>query len=179
MAHPDEMSFQNACEWVLAQLAGGGAGAVLYMLILIGIDGVDNTFPVQNQDGYSVKQACVSEFFGTFILAYVVLCVATTRKALTEYFGFAIGACIVAGGSAMGRISGGLLNPTVAIGAAAVNLDIIHHLWLVIMFVAAQLLGGAAAAVVFKNLTHVSEFEAGARGKPVHGVDSAPVIMVA
>jgi len=173
----EKFTYKEAGEYVLAQLAGGGAGAALYMLLMLNIFGDDNTFPVMNQPGYSSKQAFFAEFVGTFLLAFVVLCVG--RKDIKEYAGFAIGACIVGGGSAMGGISGGLLNPAVTAGAAVVNLDFINNPTVVILFVLAQLLGGVVAATVYKNVTHVSEFEANAREKTQHGVDSTKFIMVA
>jgi len=59
------------------------------------------------------------EFMFTFMLGFVVMaCFNTTaRPGLSRqilYFGLAIGACVVAGGCAVGEVSGGLLNPAVA-----------------------------------------------------------------
>merc|ERR1712125_304376 len=64
-------------------------------------------------------------FFGellfTALLAFVVLCVATTRNAPTEYSGFAIGICYIIGGYALAGTSSGILNPALAIGINASN----------------------------------------------------------
>merc|ERR1712216_854265 len=49
---------------------------------------------------------------------FVVLCVATTRAGLSEYFGLAIGSCVTVGGCAIGAVSGGSLNPAVSVGIA-------------------------------------------------------------
>merc|ERR1719174_964443 len=65
------------------------------------------------------RQVMFAEFIFTFVLAFVVLSVATVTNPLSEYFGFAIGMCVTVGGSAIGKISGGSLNPAVSIGISA------------------------------------------------------------
>merc|ERR1712125_54100 len=64
-----------------------------------------------------------AEMAFTGMLAFVVLAVATTTppKSLTSrnfQFGLAIGACVTAGGFAIGAVSGGELNPAVSFGLA-------------------------------------------------------------
>eukprot|EP00927_Polykrikos_kofoidii_P027536 TRINITY_DN2417_c0_g1_i2.p1 TRINITY_DN2417_c0_g1~~TRINITY_DN2417_c0_g1_i2.p1 ORF type:complete len:477 (+),score=60.79 TRINITY_DN2417_c0_g1_i2:93-1523(+) len=151
-------------EHVLSQLAGGAGGALGYMLVLIGIDNIfGDTFYVHAKSGYTETQGFLSEFFATFILAYVVLCVATTGNRLPEFVGFVIGACIVVGGSAMGNITGGLMNPAVTVGADVVSLNLFAHPSCCIVFVFAQFIGGAIAAAVFQYVTHASEYQANAK----------------
>jgi aquaporin Z len=150
-------------EHVLSQLAGGAGGALGYMLVLIGVNGSDGTFDVVAKSGYTQTQGFMSEFFATFILAYVVLCVATTGNRLPEFVGFVIGACIVVGGSAMGNVTGGLMNPAVTIGADVVSLNVFAKPAACIVFVLAQFIGGCLAAVVFQNVTHASEYQANAK----------------
>merc|ERR1719398_112743 len=64
-------------------------------------------------------QVAIAELVFTFVLAFVVLSVATVEKPLSEYFGFAIGMCVTVGGCAIGKISGGSLNPAVSIGISS------------------------------------------------------------
>merc|ERR1719454_166835 len=64
-------------------------------------------------------QAAVAEIMFTFLLAFVVLSVATVESPLSEYFGLAIGSCVTAGGYAIGAVSGGSLNPAVSFGISA------------------------------------------------------------
>eukprot|EP00929_Paragymnodinium_shiwhaense_P060492 TRINITY_DN30204_c0_g1_i3.p1 TRINITY_DN30204_c0_g1~~TRINITY_DN30204_c0_g1_i3.p1 ORF type:complete len:292 (-),score=53.29 TRINITY_DN30204_c0_g1_i3:77-952(-) len=65
---------------------------------------------------YGLKPAIVAELFFTFVLVFVVLVVATVRDAnSSQAFGLAIASCITAGGFAAGSISGGVLNPAVAL----------------------------------------------------------------
>merc|ERR1719272_394546 len=105
----------------------------------------------------------IGEFSFTFILGFVVLSVATVKEknALTEYFGLAIGFCITAGGYAIGKISGGSMNPALSIGIEAAHLIdapkafVFHHC---LFYAAVQLAAGVAAAAAFA-LTQPSEFE--------------------
>merc|ERR1711981_628650 len=65
------------------------------------------------------SQAIIAELVFTFVLAFVVLSVATVQNALSQYFGFAIGMCVTVGGCAIGKVSGGSLNPAVSIGISS------------------------------------------------------------
>ena len=92
--------------------------------------------------------AFVAELIFTFALAFVVLNVATTKKAAgNSYFGLAIGSTVTASAFAAGHISGAAFNPAVAVGLAVMGLVRGADLWL---FFVANLLGGALAAVVFR-----------------------------
>merc|ERR1719450_147479 len=62
----------------------------------------------------------VAEVAFTFVLCFVVLCVASVgKKPASELTGFIIGSCVTVGGLAIGSISGGSLNPAVSFGIAA------------------------------------------------------------
>jgi len=98
----------------------------------------------------AVGPALVAEFVVTFALAFVVLNVATTRStAGNSYYGIAIGFTVLAGAFAVGGVSGGAFNPAVALGAVVMGLIAPAALWI---FLVANLLGGAAAALVFNAL---------------------------
>lgn len=95
-----------------------------------------------------VAAAFVAELLFTFALAWVVLNSATLDKtAGNSYFGLAIGGTVIASAYAIGGISGCALNPAVALGAALMGLSSWANIWI---FFAANLLGGALAALVFK-----------------------------
>ena len=124
--------------WI-AQLAGAAAAAAI--LLAFKTVNVVTLAP-------SVPAAFTAEFLFTFALAYVVLNVATAKAtAGNSYFGLAIGFTVVAGAFAVGHVSGGALNPAVAIGAMIMGMLPWGTLWL---YLAAQLLGAGAAALVFK-----------------------------
>lgn len=108
---------------------------------------------------YTTGQAFFAETFGTFLYCYVVLCVATTFKALKEYKAFAVGCTFIAGGYAFGPISGGLLNPAITIADCVVRIQVLTNPVTPLAYVAAELFGGALAAVVFRFVTHKHEME--------------------
>ena len=92
----------------------------------------------------------LAEFLFTFALAYVVLHVATARDTEgNSYFGFAIGFTVLVGAYAVGSISGGAFNPAVVLGGMIVNIFAWGNIW---MYLIGTLVGGAAAAVVFRYL---------------------------
>jgi aquaporin Z len=89
----------------------------------------------------------VAEFLFTFALAFVVLHVATAPDTENNsYFGLAIGFTLATGAFAVGSVSGGALNPAVALGASVLGLFSWSHIWI---YLIAEFAGGAAAAVAF------------------------------
>ena len=95
-----------------------------------------------------IAPAFAAEFVFTFALAWVVLNVATAKENDgNSYFGLAIGFTVLAGAFAVGDISGGAFNPAVAVGAMLMGMLPWTSLWL---YLVAELLGGAVAAVAFK-----------------------------
>ena len=95
-----------------------------------------------------VGAALLAEFLFTFALVFVVLNVATAKDTEgNSFFGWAIGFTVLVGAYAVGGISGGAFNPSVAIGGSVMRIFAWGNLWLYLL---AQLLGGAAAAYVFR-----------------------------
>merc|ERR1740115_262280 len=97
-------------QYIAVQIIGGVCAAFTYSAVMNG-----ETFQLK-PDAYTWHQVAIAEFVFTFVLAFVVLSVATVKNSLSQYFGFAIGMCVTVGGNAIGKISGGALNPAVAIG---------------------------------------------------------------
>lgn len=120
--------------------AAGAALAALAAKYIIGHGGIPGRIPV--------GPSFVAEFLFTFALCYVVLNVATAKGTSgNSFYGLAIGFTVMVGAFSVGHISGGAFNPAVALGAAVMGLASWSMLWL---FLAANLLGGAAAAAVFR-----------------------------
>jgi len=95
-----------------------------------------------------VGRAFVAEVLFTFALAYVVLNVATAKgTAGNSFYGLAIGMTVMSGAFAVGHISGGVFNPAVALGITLMGLSGLGSIWI---YLAANFLGGAAAALAFK-----------------------------
>jgi aquaporin Z len=124
--------------WV-SQVAGAAAAALV-------VDFLRGPSPTRPEP--ALGPAFLAELLFTFALAYVVLNVATAKATSgNSYYGLAIGFTVMAGAFAVGDLSGGAFNPAVAVGAAMMGLTAWSFLWL---YLAANLLGGTAAAMVFK-----------------------------
>lgn len=133
------LSSSDLIKYWVAQLIAGVAAAYL-TLYFKGAHGTPIAF--------NVVPAFIAEFLFTFALCFVVLNVATSERTKgNSYFGFAIGFAVLVGAYAVGAISGGAFNPAVALGISILNLNVWANLW---VYVVAALLGGAAAAYVFK-----------------------------
>jgi len=92
--------------------------------------------------------ALLAEFLFTFALVYVVLNSATAEgTAGNSFYGLAIGMTVMVGAFAVGDISGGAFNPAVALGITVMGISTWNNIW---MYLVADLLGGAVAAVIFK-----------------------------
>lgn len=96
--------------------------------------------------------ALLVEFLYTFALCLVVLQTATSAKTQgNSYYGLAIGFTVVVAAFAGGPISGGAFNPAVGSGPTIVSALLgggtWSHVWL---YLVGPLLGGAAAALVFR-----------------------------
>ena len=136
----------DVAPYMIAQTAGAAAAAAAVIFLKAGA-----TFPAASVP--QVMPAFVAELLYTFALVYVVLNVATAKaNAGNSFYGLAIGMTVMAGAFAVGPISGAVFNPAVAIGAAVMGLIPWATLWI---YLAANFLGGAAAAAVFKALNPV------------------------
>lgn len=91
----------------------------------------------------------LAEALWTCVLAFVVMHVATTKKAAgNSYFGLAIGFTVFAGAVGLGSISGGVFNPAVFVGLCVMGLKGWSS---IALFFIAQILGGLIAAELFKR----------------------------
>ena len=128
--------------YMAAQIIGAVAAAVAVMYLKIGASA--KLFEAPVGPGFA------AEVLFTFALVYVILNVATTKSAAgNSYFGLAIGFTVLAGAFAVGDISGGAFNPAVAIGACIMGMLSWSAIW---MYVIAEAIGGALAAVAFRVL---------------------------
>jgi aquaporin Z len=134
------------------QVLGGICAAFTYSALMNG-----ETFALKPA-AYKWSQVIAAEFVFTFVLAFVVLSVATVKNVLSEYFGFAIGMCVTVGGCAIGKVSGGSLNPAVSIGISSSHIIGGGNFWPCLVYTLVELAAGGAAAGVFMA-TQPSEFE--------------------
>jgi len=134
-----------------AQIVGGICAAFTYAFLKSG-----KTFQLKPA-GSTWGDALVAEFLFTFVLAFVVLSVATSQNVLTEFFGFAIGMCVTVGGCAIGKVSGGSLNPAVSIGISTSHLINGGLGWPCLPYSLVEIAAGCAAAGVYMA-TQPSEY---------------------
>jgi aquaporin Z len=129
--------------WI-AQIAGAAAAA----FVTIYLKGEKTSVPFEPDH----LKALVAEFLFTFALCYVVLNVATIKATSgNSYFGWAIGFTVLVGAYCVGSISSAAFNPAVALGITILNLSHWSNIWI---YIVANLLGGAAAALLVNEAHH-------------------------
>merc|ERR1719473_2392947 len=104
-------------------------------------------------------QVAVAETVFTFVLCFVVLCVATTKEPSKDMFGLVIGSCVTVGGYAIGSISGGSLNPAVSFGIDCSSI-MKNGMVNCLIFSVFEFVGAALAAGAF-YVTRPTEFNKG------------------
>jgi len=144
---------KDGAMYIAVQIVGGICAAFTYSALMNG-----ETFALKPA-AYKWSQVIVAELVFTFVLAFVVLSVATVKSALSEYFGFAIGMCVTVGGCAIGKVSGGSLNPAVSIGISTSHIIGGGGFWPCLVYTLVELIAGGMAAGVFM-LTQPSEYDA-------------------
>jgi aquaporin Z len=154
-------SSELAVYWI-AQVAGAVL-ATFATAVLKGAVAVDPLLP-------AVGPAFLAEFLFAFALVYVVLNVATSRgNDGNSHYGLAIGFTVMVGAYSVGAISGGAFNPAVAVGLVLLGIVPLGSLWL---YLAATLLGGAAAAVLYNALDLGSDKPTAATAAQQRGLDA-------
>jgi len=148
----EKITVPEGLQYIGVQIFAGICAAFTYASIMNG-----ETFQLK-PELYKWHQVCIAEFMFTFVLAFVVLSVATTKAGLSEYFGFAIGMCVTVGGFAIGKVSGGSLNPAVSIGISSSHIIGGGGFWPCLVYSLVEIAAGVAAAGVFK-ITQPSEYE--------------------
>jgi aquaporin Z len=145
----EKFTTKDACLYMLAQVLGGVVAAFTYAFIHYG-----ETFPLGPKGEYLWSQAVYAEIAFTFVLCLVVLCVAVSSATKDpQMYGLAIGSCVTVGGFAIGSISGGCLNPAVALGIAAARVLDGGFFFKSLLYCAVEFLGAALAAGVVST-TH-------------------------
>jgi aquaporin Z len=138
-------------QYMLVQIIAGISAAFTYASVMNG-----ETFQL-NSGAYRWDQVLCAEFVFTFILCFVVLSVATVKEPLSEYFGFAIGMCVTVGGFAIGKVSGGSLNPAVSFGISSSHILGGGGFWPCLVYTAIEILAGVVASFAF-GITQPSEY---------------------
>ena len=136
----------TALAYIGTQLVAGFVGSLACALVHGG-----STFPIGPGPGFNWGSVAVAEIVYTFVLCFVVLCVATVKEpASKELIGFIIGSCVTVGGLAIGKISGGSLNPAVSFGIAGARVLFGGSFYKGVIYMIFEVIGGLLAAGVFK-----------------------------
>merc|ERR1719506_2867875 len=137
-----DLSPKDAGLYMITQILGGVSAAYTYAAIHHG-----KSFPLGPSPGYTWGHVSVAEIVFTFVLCLVVLCAAVSDKTkTTTMFGLAIGSCVTVGGFAIGRISGGSLNPAVSFGIASSQIMNGGFFYKALIYSAFEFIGAGAAA---------------------------------
>ncbi len=131
-----KLGFSKMIWYWAAQLVGAMVGALIASYLL----GSSLTPATLSS---STGQIILAEFMFTFVLARVVLHVATDKEVEgNNYFGLAIWFSVLAGAFAVGAISGGSFNPAVSIWGAIAGIFSWNIIW---MHLIGQVLGALFA----------------------------------
>jgi len=150
----NKITLKEAMMYMITQLVAGMVAAFVYAGVHRNI-----TFQLSPGQGFDWGSVAVAEIMFTFVLCFVVLCVATVAKnPAPELTGFIIGMCITTGGLAIGKISGGSLNPAVSVGIAAARKFFTDGKFQFgVMYCGFEFIGAFLAAFAFRA-THKEEF---------------------
>jgi aquaporin Z len=142
----------EAAAYMGVQIVGGICAAFMYAALQHG-----ETFFLAPQEGFGWGHAAVAEIVFTFVLCYVVLCVATVKEPSKDFFGLAIASCVTAGGYAIGAVSGGSLNPAVSFGISSANIMNGGLFYNCLIYTVYEFIGAGLAAGIFMA-THPTEY---------------------
>jgi aquaporin Z len=139
--------------WLRGRMKTGEAAAYMGIQVVAGLAAgfVVQYFkggPAASSIQHQAALSLIAEFLFTFALSYVVLNVATAKSTSgNSYFGLAIGFTLLVAALTIGDISGGAINPAVAVGITTMGLSGWGDIWI---YLVAQVAGGAAAAMAFR-----------------------------
>ena len=138
----------DAAVYILLQLAGGVAGALMTKFLLI-----DDLADQQNVGAVSLNlsilggdfQGFVAELLGAFFLVWAVVAVAVNPRAARDWSGLAIGGTLGFAVLIIGALTGGSFNPARWFGPALVSGE-----WNTpLLYIFAPVVGGVLAALTY------------------------------
>jgi glycerol uptake facilitator protein len=145
---------QDAGIYILAQLSGGVAGALLTKGLLEDEGKAVHygaTIVNARLDG-QIFPGMVAEALGTFFLMWAVVGVAANPRAFKEWAALAIGAALGVAVMVLGPLTGGGFNPARAFGPALVAHEFDGAGKFLLVYVLAPIIGAVVAAVLYTNV---------------------------
>ena len=142
--------------YIVTQLAGGVAGALITKLLLQHFDNAEEvnygaTGVSERLDGSNLL-GMLAEGIGTFFLVFVIVAVAVNPGAAKDWAGLAIGSVLGLAVMVMAPLTGAGFNPARAFGPAIVSGEFGGADTFLLVYVLAPVIGGILAAVVYFNL---------------------------
>jgi aquaporin Z len=138
-----KLEWSDVAIYSVTQIVAGICAGVCYL----GMFG--KSFNLQPTKGHTMIQAGIAELLYTFMLCFVVLNVAASKKhgGKNQFYGLAIGFVIVAGAYSGGSVSMGCFNPAVAFGidVASAHFGVFYCF----VYTVFELIGAAMAAGAF------------------------------
>lgn len=139
--------------YVLFQVLGALLAAVVYVTV------IGQRFVPQPDVAATLYAVILLESLFAFALVFVALHTTSSKSVIpNQYYGLAIGLTLLVGVSVAGRITGGLFNPAVALGAALANLkDFGPYLSTLLWYIIAPCIGAVVATLVYRVTTDSDE----------------------
>lgn len=154
MAALRQISPADAAIYVVTQLAGGVAGALVTKSLLLdegrGVH-YGATLVGSRLDG-AIFPGMVAEAIGTFFLVFVIVGVALNPGAAKDWAALSIGATLGLGVMVMGPLTGAGFNPARSFGPALVAHEFGGAKEFILVYVLAPTVGALLAAFIYFNL---------------------------
>jgi MIP family channel proteins len=144
----------DAAVYIVAQLAGGVAGALLTKLLLED-EGRAVNYGITEVSGRlsgAVLPGMVVEGIGTFFLVWVVVGVAVNPRATKEWAALAIGATLGMLVMVLAPLTGAGFNPARSLGPAIVSGEFNGIVDFLLVYVVATVIGGVLGGLAYFNL---------------------------
>ena len=113
----EQIDIKESGKYIASQLVG--SVAAVYSLAKLG---KDSFFVVPGKD-VNIQSFYFAEILFTFLLVFVILNVALNKRLEgNQFYGFAIGLTVTAGGFSVGDVSGAVFNPAVSFGSSLMGM---------------------------------------------------------
>jgi MIP family channel proteins len=146
----------DAAIYIVAQLAGAVAGALLVRLLLNDFANAEaqdyGATAISDRLGGKLGLGMLAEFIGTFFLVWSIIGVAVNPRAAKDWAALTIGGTLGMAVMIIGPLTGAGLNPARAFGPALVAGAFNGVGDFLVAYVLAPLLGGLAAAFMYSAL---------------------------
>jgi MIP family channel proteins len=144
----------DAAIYIVAQLAGGVAGALLTKALLSDEGAAVNygAAVVSDRLDGQIFPGMVAEAIGTFFLVWAIVGVAVNPRATKEWAALAIGGALGMAVMVIGPLTGGSFNPARAFGPALVGKEFNGIDTFLLVYVIGPIVGALAAAFLYMQV---------------------------